>query len=210
MTSSESQAAHADVESKIIASLERLSQVLRQLLRAETQAHRLSPIQMQFLIHLASHPPELCRVTHLAREFHITQPTVSDAVNTLINKGLVEKEPWPHDRRVSILRLTPAGRAVAEELADWADSLKPFLAEALSAEERVSLMVGLMKWIAALERGGIISSVRMCLTCRFFAVQPEPANRTPYYCHLLEQPLSADVLRLDCPEHERTPRKRKA
>ncbi|HHB89879.1 MAG TPA: MarR family transcriptional regulator [Anaerolineae bacterium] len=194
------------IEDKIIASVERLSHVLRHLLHAEMHGRGLSPIQVQFLVYLAFHPPEYCRVTRLAREFQLTQPTVSDAVNALIRKGLVEKETLPQDRRVSVLRLTDAGRIMAEELADWAEGLKPYLLEALSDEERKGLMWGLMKWIAALERGGVISVARMCFTCRFFEEMRGPDSREPYYCHLLDRPLSLAELRLDCLDHEPLPK----
>ncbi len=196
---------HQFVEDKIIASVERLSQVLRQLLRAEMHGRGLSPIQVQLLVYLAFHPPEFCRVSYLAREFQLTQPTVSDAVNALIRKELVEKEPLPQDRRISILRLTEHGRAIANDLADWADDLKPYLADALSNAEREALMWGLMKWIAALERGGVISVARMCFTCRFFQEMREPHSPEPHYCHLLGRPLSSADLRLDCLDYERIP-----
>jgi hypothetical protein len=54
---------HGDVDKKIVASLERLSQVFRILLRGEAQERGLSPIQAQFLVHLLHHGATLRRVS---------------------------------------------------------------------------------------------------------------------------------------------------
>ncbi len=193
---------HEDVEAKIIAGMERLCQVFRWLLWNEAKAHKLSPIQIQFLVYLLFHDQSLCRVSQLAREFRLTQPTVSDAVAALEAKGLVTKEPWPNDRRVTTLRLTPAGRELATHLAEWANVLRPHVEEALTPEERQQFMLALMRLIASLQEAGIISIARMCLTCRFFQPNHMPDSATPHYCRLLEKPLSNAELRLDCPDQE--------
>ena len=100
-------AQHDDVDARIVAALERLSQVFRVRLGEEARQRNLSPIQAQLLIYLLHHDVELRRVSQLAREFDLTQATVSDAVASLETKGLVRREQWPDDRRVVTLRLTP-------------------------------------------------------------------------------------------------------
>jgi DNA-binding MarR family transcriptional regulator len=118
---------HGNVDKKIVASLERLSQVFRILLRGEAQGRGLSPIQAQFLIHLLHHGAVLRRVSQLAREFDLTRATVSDAVGSLEKKGLIRREPWPDDKRVTTLRLTPTGKHTAQELAAWANVVEEHL-----------------------------------------------------------------------------------
>lgn len=194
-------AQHTDVGAKIVAALERLSHVFRSLLWNEAKAHGLSPIQIQFLVYLLHHESTLCRVSHLAREFLLTQPTVSDAVRSLEDKGLVTKEAWPDDRRISTLKLTPKGRQLAEHLSGWAEVVKPHV-ERLAPGEQQQLMLALMRLIASLQEAGIVSLTRMCLTCRFFEPNAVSGSTTPYYCRLLEKPLSTTELRFDCPEQE--------
>ena len=60
---------HGDVDKKVVAALERLSQAFRVLLQEEAQRHSLSPIQARFLVHLLHHDDELGRVGRLAEEF---------------------------------------------------------------------------------------------------------------------------------------------
>lgn len=195
-------AQHTDVSAKIVAALERLSHVFRSLLWNEAKTHGLSPIQIQFLVYLLHHERStLCRVSHLAREFQLTQPTVSDAVRALEAKGLVTKEPWPDDRRISTIKLTPQGRELAQHLSGWADVVKPHV-ERLAPDEQQQLMLALMRLIASLQEAGIVSLTRMCLTCRFFEPNAATDSTTPYYCRLLEKPLSTAELRFDCPEQE--------
>ncbi len=204
------QAQHGDMDSKIVAALERLSQAFRSLLWDEVKQHELSPIQAQFLVHLLYHPPELCRVSQLAREFGLTQATVSDAVAALESKGLLYREPWQADRRVSTLRLTVDGARLAAQLSTWADAVRVNLMH-FPPEQKEVVLHFLMRLIESLQRAGIVTVARMCITCRFFqaGVPPHAAGDgstvAPYYCQLLQKPLFAGDLRVDCPEHQPMP-----
>ena len=195
-------AQHGDVDSKVIAALERLGEVFRLLLREEAQEHNLSPIQARFLVYLLHHGVELRRVSQLAREFGLTQATVSDAVGSLEAKGFICREPWPEDRRVVTLRLTPEGELLAAELSAWADPVREHLRYS-SPEESEVVMRFLMRLIGSLQRSGVITVARMCVTCRFFQPDIHPADAdSPHHCGLLDVPLAGSDLRIDCPEHE--------
>ena len=78
-----------DISSKIVAGLERISEVFKVLLWEKAKMVGLSPIQIQMLIFIAFHKQELCNVSHLAKEFNITKPTVSDAIKVLDKKKSV-------------------------------------------------------------------------------------------------------------------------
>jgi len=189
---------HGDVDGKIVASLERLAQVFRLLLREEAQKHDLSPIQAQFLVYLLFRDVELRRVSKLAEEFDLTRATVSDAVSSLEKKALIRREYWPEDKRVVTLRLTPAGEKLATELSTWANTVKEHLG-ASPPEEKEVVMRFLMNLIASLQRAGIITVARMCVTCRFFRRDEHPGSDSPHHCALLDVPLASSDLRVDCP-----------
>ena len=195
---------HGDADAKIVASLERLSQVFRLLLRREAQEHGLSPIQVQFLVHLLFHDAGLRRVSQLARRFDLTRATVSDAVGSLEEKGLVRRERWPEDGRVVTLQLTPAGEELAGELSTWAGVVKEHL-DSSSEEEKKVVLRFLMDLIASLQRTGVITVARMCVACRFFRPNAHPEEESPHHCALLDVPLARSDLRMDCPEHELAP-----
>jgi DNA-binding MarR family transcriptional regulator len=192
---------HGDVDKKIVAALERLSQAYRVLLQEEAQGRGLSPIQARFLVHLLHHGDELGRVGRLAEEFGLSRATVSDAVRTLEAKGLVRRESWPRDGRVATLRLTPAGEEGAVRLSGWADVVEEQLGS-FAPEEKEAAMRFLMRLISALQGAGVITVARMCVACRFFRPDAHPGSASRHHCALLDLPLSGADLRTDCPEHE--------
>lgn len=190
---------HGDALSKLVASLERLTQAFRVLLWEAAKAHGLSPVQVQILIHLRYHGEAERRVNRLAERFDLTPATVSDAVTTLKSKGLLDKDPCPADRRATRLVLTSKGKTLVSELEGWAEPLRTHLT-AFSRGEQTELLTLLMRLIASLQREGVISVARMCLSCRFYSA--EYPSGAPHYCQLLDIPLSDAELRIDCPEHE--------
>jgi DNA-binding MarR family transcriptional regulator len=192
---------HGDVDKKIVAALERLSQAFRVLLQEEAQRQSLSPIQARFLVHLLHHDDELGRVGRLAEEFGLSRATVSDAVRTLETKGLVRRQPWPRDGRVATLRLTPEGEEAAAGLSGWADVVEEQL-ESFAPGEKETVMRFLMRLISALQGAGVITVARMCVSCRFFRPEAHQRSVSPHHCALLDLPLSGADLRTDCPEHE--------
>lgn len=188
---------HQDIDSKIVAGLERLAQALRVLLWEKAKTHGLSPIQVQFLVYLNTHPKRDRNVSHLATTFDLTKATVSDAVTALETKGYLTRERSSQDKRAAVLELTSSGKHLAKTLEPWADTVKKQL-EGLGEEERLELMTSVMNLIASLQKTGVITVARMCRTCQFF--QPGLDNR--HFCKLLNQPLEAQDLRIDCPEHQ--------
>ena len=193
---------HGDVNKKIVAALERLSQGFRVLLQEAAHRQSLSPIQARFLVHLLHHSDdELGRVGRLAAEFSLSRATVSEAVRTLVTKGLVRREPWPHDGRVATLMLTAEGEEVAAGLSGWADVVEEQL-ESFAIGEKEEVMRFLMRLISALQGAGVITVARMCVSCRFFRPDVHPRSVSPHHCALLDLPLSGADLRTDCPEHE--------
>jgi DNA-binding MarR family transcriptional regulator len=192
---------HEDVDSKIVASLERLGQVFRVLLREKAREHGLSAIQAQFLIYLLHHGVELRRVGQLAREFDLTPATVSDALDSLEEKGLVSREHWSEDRRMMTLRLSSEGELLAAELSTWANVVKEHV-DLWPPREKEVVMRFMMRLIGSLQKSGFITVARMCVTCRFFERDAHQGAGSPHYCRLLDVPLAGSNMRVDCPEHE--------
>lgn len=72
----------------------------------------LAPMQV-----LALHALEQPRaMSELAAHLHCDNSNVTGIVDRLEDRGLVERRPSPHDRRVKMLELTEAGAAVRARL----------------------------------------------------------------------------------------------
>jgi DNA-binding MarR family transcriptional regulator len=68
-------------------------------------------------LRLLSQVEELAPITigHLALADRCSQPTMSGAVQNLVDKGWAHKEPNPADARSSLIDLTDAGRKVLRD-----------------------------------------------------------------------------------------------
>jgi len=184
-------------ESKIIASLERISQAFRVLLWNESKVHSLSPIQIQVLVFLLSHSEEKRKVTYLADEFNMTKATISDTIKTLEQKDLIKKEYVTNDTRSYLIQLTPKGETIANKTSLFAEQLKTPI-DKLQSDVKEDLLFSLLGIIQHLNKTGVITIQRMCLTCSHYK---KAANGEQDFCRLLNQNLYKTDLRIDCPEH---------
>lgn len=73
--------------------------------------------------------------TELAEALVIDLPNVALILGRMTERGLVERQQDPSDRRRVKLRLTPAGEARGQEALEFNESQRRLLSQALSAEE---------------------------------------------------------------------------
>ena len=185
-----------DLPSKIVAGLERISEVYRALLWDHAKHIGLSPIQIQILIFIQYHGEHLCNVSSLALEFNITKPTVSDAIKALDQKGLIIKSPSTIDKRAYSVAPSKAGEALIEQLEHFASPLHKIVSQ-LPQKEQLPFFESLSTIIQGLHATETLKVQRTCFACRFF----DTHGKTPY-CKLLQQDLHKADIRLDCPEFE--------
>ncbi len=185
-----------DLHSKIINGFERISEVMKSLIWEKAKSYGISPIQIQILIFISQHKQELCTVSHLAKEFHLTKPTISDAVRILLKKDLALKNSATTDSRSYTLELTNSGKELVKELDLYAQPIRMEM-EKIPQGKLLELFSTIYKLIDKLNQSGIITVQRNCYSCRFYK---KKGNSN--YCQLLEKPLLHHEVRLDCPEHE--------
>ena len=185
------------IESKIVASLERISQAFRVLLWQESMEYSLSPIQVQVLVFLLHHSEEKRKVSYLADEFNMTKATISDSIKSLAQKHLIKKDYEPNDTRSFIIHLTNKGKDIANKASLFTQQLQAPI-EQLHNDDKENLLFSLIAIIHHLNKAGTITIQRMCFTCSYFQTSD---NGRKYFCNLLNQQLQTTELRVDCPEH---------
>ncbi len=187
------------ITSKIVVGLERISEVFKSLLWEHAKVIGLSPIQIQLLIFVAYHKAELCNVSHLAREFNITKPTVSDAIRVLFEKKYIVKDYSSTDSRSYAILLSSLGKKSVSEIENFA---KPIEAQLVAFEdsELENVFETLTKLIYQLNKNGILTIQRTCFGCKFYD-ESENGN----YCNFMDKELLTADIRLDCPEYEERP-----
>lgn len=183
---------HKDINSKIVIGLERISEVFRTLLWEHAKTAGLSPIQIQIIIFIAYHKEDLCTVSHLAKEFNVTKPTISDAVKVLEKKEMIFKNKASTDNRSYYICLTPKGQKNVSEAENFADPIKKQLLN-FDTEERESLLKTINTLIYQLNRSGILSVQRTCYACKFYE-----KNDNNHYCNFIQTELKDVDIRLDC------------
>jgi DNA-binding MarR family transcriptional regulator len=186
---------NSNIESKIVVSLERISQAFKVLLWSESKENSLSPIQTQILIFLLFHSPEKGKVSYLANEFNLTKATISDTIKTLESKELIRKVFEEKDARSYTIELTESGKKTAELSASFAKVIQNPIDE-LPEIEKEKLLENLLKIIYDLNQKGIITIQRMCFNCQYYQIKEDN-----HYCNLLNKTIVSKELRVDCPEH---------
>ena len=121
---------NANLDNKIVAGLERLSQVFRILLWEKAKEHSLSPIQIQLLIFIRHHSADKTTVSYLAQEFNFTKPTISDAVKILEQKKLIQKIIDKTDTRSYTINLTATGKKTVLETENFTNPLTEIISKA--------------------------------------------------------------------------------
>ena len=189
---------NSSIESKIVASLERVSQAFRVLLWNESKEFSLSPIQIQVLVFLLHHSAQKRKVSYLANEFNMTKATISDTIKTLEQKLLIKKEYELHDTRSYIVHLTKKGKDTAEQTSLFAKQIQVPI-DKLHATDKENLLLSLLDIIHHLNKSGVITIQRMCFTCHFYSANK---NGKEHFCGLLNTKLADAELRIDCSEHK--------
>lgn len=187
---------NANLDNKIVAGLERLSQVFRILLWNKAKEYSLSPIQIQLLIFIQHHSADKTTISYLAQEFNFTKPTISDAIKVLEQKKLIKKFIDSTDTRSYSIQLTTVGKKIVTETEDFANPFTTIIANA-SETDKLILWQNLSNLIIQLNKLEIISVQRTCFNCRHYTTK----NKT-HFCSLLNQKLETQDIRIDCGEFE--------
>lgn len=164
----------------------------------QAEATRLTPTQTQILVHLVRRGP--ARVSAIADQIAVTQPTASDAVAALVRKGYVEKRADPEDGRATRLYAKKSASRVVAEMEAWPDALLEAV-DILDPVERAALLKGLMKMIRTLQMRGAIPVQRMCASCQYFRPYQHTYAAEPHHCAFVDAAFGNAALRLDCNDH---------
>ena len=133
---------------EVLSRVSRLSRHLEVARRAAFAGHGIEQWEFDVLAALRrAGPPYQLSPGRLLRETLVTSGTMTNRVDRLAGRGLVERLPDPGDRRGVLVRLTGHGRETVDgALVSLLDLERPLLG-ALGAEDRVRL-AGLLRRLA--------------------------------------------------------------
>lgn len=188
------------IEQHILIGLEKIGLVLRSQSWQGAGQQGLTPTQGQILALLIDKGKAGMRLTEVSKNLAVTAATASDAVTSLVEKGLVQKTRSLADGRAISITLTTQGQQAAAQTTSWSNFLLNTVDE-LSEEEQVIFLRGLIKMIRKLQEQGQVSVAKMCVTCQFFQPNRYFGSERPHHCALVNAPFGDRHLRLNCAEH---------
>jgi DNA-binding MarR family transcriptional regulator len=186
----------SSIEQHILIGLSKIGVALKSQFWQDAGQQGLTPTQGQILTLLLD---KALRLSDIANYLSVSAATASDAVSTLVDKGLVQKVKSPHDGRAIAITLTATGEKSAKQTSTWSDFLLKTVDE-LSKEEQVVFLKSLVKMIRKLQENGQVSVANMCVTCSFFQPNRYDDSDYPHHCGLVNAPFGDRHLRINCPE----------
>ncbi|MCK6608135.1 MAG: MarR family winged helix-turn-helix transcriptional regulator [Flavobacterium sp.] len=188
---------NSNLDNKIVAGLDRISQVFKTLLWEKSKTFNLSPIQIQLLIFIAYHSEEKTTISYLSQEFNLSKPTISDTIKTLEQKLLIEKMVDVKDTRSYRIKLTESGKNIVLETENFVNPLEEIIGNS-THNEKLVLWQNITNIIQQLNQLKIISIQRNCFNCKHYSVQDDVS-----FCNLLNRNLETEDIRIDCGEFEK-------
>lgn len=105
--------------------------------------HGLTPTQFTALIRVAEQGE--CSQNHLGRLAAMDVATIKGVVDRLREKGLITIKPAPHDRRRSLISLSPEGEKLVGPLREVGHRITQETLQPLTASEQRNLLKILRK-----------------------------------------------------------------
>lgn len=188
------------LSARTLSALTRIASVLRAGEWQFASRAGLNPTQLDIL-QLLSPRPEGMRLSWLAEQLGVTAASASDSASSLVSKGWLEKTRAVDDGRAIALRLTPAGHDLAGHIPEASQFAEAALSR-LPPGQQEALYDSLLALIRQLQQAERFPELRACIACRHFQAQRHTDPTAPHHCALVDAPLPAALLRLDCPEFE--------
>jgi len=114
--------------------------VVRAIDEALMEAHETGLTGYELLSRLANLHPDGASVRYLSDQVIVSSSRVSRVTDEFVGRGLLERAHSPHDGRLSLVRLTPAGRAEVKRMeATFAQALEANFTGRLSRDQVVAL-----------------------------------------------------------------------
>lgn len=190
------------LSARIATGLHKIGLAMKQQTWQQASEEGLSATQGQILAALVAAGP--LTGTELSERLGVTLPTISDSVRVLVDKGFATKSPDPRHPRASLVSPTRKGSALGARARSWPELFADAVTS-LSEEEQRAFYAGVVKMIRTMQEQGLVPQSGMCVTCTHFRPHAHASAQAPHHCALVDAPLPAEELRLDCPDHRLAP-----
>jgi len=124
----------------------------------------VTPTQMNLITFICEYPKRICTMSNLAKEFDLTQATVSEALSSLEKKGFIEREKG-EDKRKFFLIPTSNGKEKYKLLNTWKDEFTNQLKNIEDFDKKELLKITTLL-VNGFSKSKILSVARICIACK--------------------------------------------
>ena len=174
--------------------IERISTLLRAEQRKKYSVLGLQPVHIQTLDYLASCNRFSNTPAAVTDYLGLTKGTVSQTLQVLVRKGLVEKKPDEVDKRMVHLQVLPSGQELLQNITPFDVFTKA--EQAIANKQFDSISTALYEALVALQSVNGSKSFGQCKNCITFSEENDH-----YYCLLMQQPLDQADIEKICREY---------
>lgn len=174
--------------------LYKISQGIANLISEKGNQAGLSATQVRAVMFLSDAHRDSRDVSSVARQLGIAQPTTTRVIDSLEEKGLVERKRRDDDRRKVELKLTNEGKETAMDFTDISESLQENIGN-LPEGIQEELNHGLIEIVGIMQEKGQLSASLTCKYCRFFEPGGGATKERPHHCNLTNEDLSEEESR---------------
>jgi DNA-binding MarR family transcriptional regulator len=182
-----------EAESKIIVLLDKISKMINAEIWKRIKGYNISLTQAQIITHLLFAPNDKKNISFIADSVGVSKPTISRAVDNLIDKGIIEKSINPDNRRSHILNLTQKGIQIALNIFEFSSQMRDSLLDA-GIEEKKSFLNSLFWFISKAVERKVFRPIASCIFCKNMVKSEENI-----WCEKLNLFLTFETIKIDCP-----------
>lgn len=182
-------------QSQILELIERIGNLLRAEQRIIGSAQQLQPVHIQVLEYLNRCNKYSNTPAGVVKYFGITKGTVSQSINVLEKRSLVEKKTDLADKRSVHIIITAKGKKLLKTLLIKRSSFE--LAKNTDSKINNLVETELKNILANLQKHNSYNTFGVCRTCRHLITK-----QTGFRCGLTKEVLSSTDTTKICHEHE--------
>ncbi len=187
-----------ELDTKIIYIFEKITNLSKVLFWDISKETGISPLGIQVILFLAENPAERALPSFISEELGVTRATLSEALKTLVKKGLIKEEKSKKDKRYKFLKLTERGEKVLKKiLSGYRGEISKGL-KTLKLREKRELYTLLLKIISEFQDKNVIRISRMCINCANFVKNAFPDPVKKHLCKLTGKKLSDYDIKVKC------------
>ncbi len=127
-----------DITAKIVVGLERIGHRMNALLKMQAWEHGLSSLQIRILLFIYF-SKEKTTLSLLSNEFFLSKPTISIALKSMEQKGLIVRLKDDDDKRNKPFALTEWGRQIAHVAGFYPERLRKIVSNIDQKEKEILL-----------------------------------------------------------------------